>query len=103
MFLLSAAVVPCSALLQCFNQLVRQLANHHLCHRSTPKSTVDSDDSVPKNVYMSAQWTKRVLLVHQAWNDNNAQGNHAQPDIGKYLRSHLDPLLQYDPNDNISF
>ena len=45
-------------------------------------------------VFMSAQWTKRVLLIQQAWNSNNATGNHTQPDIGKYLRKHADRLRE---------
>jgi len=45
MFLLSAAVVLCSALLQCFDQLFRHLANHQLCHLSTPDFTLASNAS----------------------------------------------------------
>lgn len=54
-------------------------------------------------VYMSARWTKRVLIIQQAWNTNNALGKHTQPDIGKYLKTHPDPLSPYDPSAAISF
>ncbi len=74
MFLLSAAVVLCSALLQCFNQLVRHLANHQLCHRTTPKSTIDSNDSAPKNTRASSAGTQIANLTEVERKGLPAQG-----------------------------
>jgi hypothetical protein len=70
---------------------------------SMSQAQLDQYAAAVAQVYMSAQWTKRVLLIQQAWNTNNALGNHSQPDIGKYLKTHADPLPPYDPSAIISF
>jgi hypothetical protein len=53
-------------------------------------------------VYMSAQYTKRLVLIQQAW-IASALGDHAQPDIGKYLKTHAEPVPPYDASATVVF
>jgi hypothetical protein len=58
---------------------------------------LDAYAAAVAEVYMSAQFNKRLLQIQQAWNDE-AVGQRTEPAIGQYLKSHVDPLPPYDPS-----
>lgn len=66
------------------------------------QAQLDQYAAAVAQVFMAARNTKRLLLIQQAL-IASALGNHEQPDIGKYLKTHVDPVPPYDPSDNTVF
>jgi hypothetical protein len=58
---------------------------------------VDQYAAVVAQVYMSAQFNKRLLQILQAWNAQ-AVGPRTLPDIAQYLKTHADPIPPYSPS-----
>ncbi len=66
------------------------------------QTQLDQYAAAVAQVYMAARTTKRLIQIQQAWLAS-ALGNHEQPDIGKYLKTHVDPIPRYDPSANVAF
>jgi hypothetical protein len=57
---------------------------------------IDQYAAAVSQVYMGAQFNKRLLQILQAWNAQ-AVGSRTMPDIAQYLKTHVDPLRPYAP------